>query len=134
MTKSDRLARQTLTSLELFQDISPAAPNDVLRSARVRRLPEETRIVDQGDTGARADAPIEGVIRIRELSTQRVEQRCPCRSAACSPGWARHDRRHLMQRPDSLSGPGVFIPRFARAQALVLAVTISFQQPDGRRR
>src|SRR5665213_3214284 len=58
MTASDHLAPQALASLELFQDLPSAALDDVLTSARVWRLPRETRIFNQGDAG-RAHALLE---------------------------------------------------------------------------
>ena len=72
MTVSDHLAPQALASLELFQDLPSAALDDVLTSARVWRLPRETRIFNQGDAG-RAHALIEGSIRISQSGSDGAQ-------------------------------------------------------------
>jgi CRP-like cAMP-binding protein len=72
MTASDHLAPQALASLELFQDLPSAALDDVLTSARVWRLPRETRIFNQGDAG-RAHALIEGSIRISQSGSDGAQ-------------------------------------------------------------
>jgi len=73
MTANDHLAPRVLASLEFFQDLSPAALDDLMTLARVRRLPRETRIFDQGDTGVRAHALIEGSVRIAQSGSDGAQ-------------------------------------------------------------
>ncbi len=52
--------------MELFLGLLPAARQEVLASARVRRLSRGVRIFNQGDGGVRAHALLEGSVRISQ--------------------------------------------------------------------
>lgn len=67
------LAPQALAALELFDGLSPAALANVLASARVRLLPKETRIFNQGDAGVRAHALIDGSVRISQSGSDGAQ-------------------------------------------------------------
>ncbi|MEO8811821.1 MAG: Crp/Fnr family transcriptional regulator [Caulobacteraceae bacterium] len=53
-----------LSAMELFHGLPASALETVAVAARVRRLPKDMRIFNQGDPDARAHAVIEGVVRI----------------------------------------------------------------------
>ena len=73
MTASGNVATQALATFELFRDLSPAALEDVMSSARVRRLAGNTAIFDQGETEARAHVLIEGNVRISQSGSDGAE-------------------------------------------------------------
>lgn len=52
--------------MELFRGLSGAALDTVLATARVRRLPKDLCVFNQGDDGVRAHAVIEGSVRIAQ--------------------------------------------------------------------
>jgi CRP-like cAMP-binding protein len=66
MNAEPTLRPDTLADMELFQGLPPAALADTMACARTHRLPEETRIFDQGDRAVRAYALIEGGVRISQ--------------------------------------------------------------------
>lgn len=66
MNSDSALAPETLASMELFVDLLPGARQEVLASARVRRLSRGVRIFNQGDGGVRAHALLEGSVRISQ--------------------------------------------------------------------
>lgn len=73
MSAAEYLAPQTLASLDLFQGLAPAALHDVLGLARVRRIPKETRVFNQGDPGVRAHALVEGSVRISQSGSDGAQ-------------------------------------------------------------
>ena len=73
MTASGHLAPHALASFELFRDLSPAALDDVMSSARVRRLAGNTPIFDQGDAEVRAHVLIEGNVRISQSGSDGAQ-------------------------------------------------------------
>lgn len=73
MTASVQIAPQSLASLELFQDLSPAALGDVVASTRMRLLAKGTRIFSQGDPGIRVHALIGGSVRISQSGSDGAQ-------------------------------------------------------------
>lgn len=73
MTASVHVAPHALALFELFRDLSPAALDDVMSSARVRRLAGNTAIFDQGDAEVRAHVLIEGNVRISQSGSDGAE-------------------------------------------------------------
>src|SRR5690606_18250460 len=67
------LTAQALESLELFEGLSQAALDDVLETARVRRLPRDALIFAQGDADARAHALISGGVRIAQSGSDGAQ-------------------------------------------------------------
>ncbi len=59
--------------MELFHDLSPAALDEVMAAARLRRLAKQTRIFDQGDPAERAYALIDGSVRISQAGSDGAE-------------------------------------------------------------
>ncbi len=59
--------------MELFHDLSPAALEEVMAAARLRRLAKQTRIFDQGDPAERAYALIDGSVRISQAGSDGAE-------------------------------------------------------------
>jgi CRP-like cAMP-binding protein len=57
---------QALASMELFTGLPFAALDEVMATGRLRRVPKETRIFNQGDHAERAYALIEGSVRISQ--------------------------------------------------------------------
>jgi CRP-like cAMP-binding protein len=64
MTKNAPLAPQALAAMEVFRGLPSAALDALAAAARVRHLPRETRIFNQGDPGGRAHVVIDGGVRI----------------------------------------------------------------------
>ena len=73
MTASVQIAPQSLASLELFQDLSPAALGDIAESARIRLLAKDARIFNQGDPGVRVHALIDGSVRISQSGSDGAQ-------------------------------------------------------------
>ena len=74
MTRDVQPAPQSLAGMELFRGLPPSAPGlgGGLR-ARVRRLPKDMRIFNQGDDSVRAHAIIEGRVRIAQLGSDGAQ-------------------------------------------------------------
>jgi CRP-like cAMP-binding protein len=66
MNSGAALPPEALASMELFLGLLPAARQEVLASARVRRLSRGVRIFNQGDADVRAHALLEGSVRISQ--------------------------------------------------------------------
>jgi len=73
MTVAFTVAPEVLASMELFHDLSPAALEEVMAAARLRRLAKQTRIFDQGDPAERAYALIDGSVRISQAGSDGAE-------------------------------------------------------------
>jgi CRP-like cAMP-binding protein len=73
MTVAFTVAPEVLASMELFHDLSPAALEEVMAAARLRRLAKQTRIFDQGDPAERAYALIDGSVRISQAGGDGAE-------------------------------------------------------------
>ena len=73
MNAAESLVPQTLASLELFGGLPAPALHDVLGLARVRRIPKDTRIFNQGDPGLRAHALVEGSVRISQSGSDGAQ-------------------------------------------------------------
>jgi len=57
---------RALGSLDLFLDLSPAALTEVTALTRVRHLPKDGRVFEQGEPAERAHALIDGGVRISQ--------------------------------------------------------------------
>ncbi len=73
MTIAFTVAPEVLAAMELFQDLSPAALEEVMAAARVRRLSKQIRIFDQGDPAERAYALIDGSVRISQSGSDGAQ-------------------------------------------------------------
>lgn len=73
MVSDVQIAPPALAAMELFQGLPSAALNTVAAAARVRRLPKDLRIFNQGDEGVRAHAVIEGGIRIAQSGSDGAQ-------------------------------------------------------------
>jgi len=52
--------------MELFRELPPAALDDVIKQARLRRLAKDTRIFEQGSSAGRCHALIDGRVRVAQ--------------------------------------------------------------------
>lgn len=66
MTRETQIPSQSLAAMELFRGLPPSALESAAASARVRRLPKDMRIFNQGDNSVRAHAVIQGGVRISQ--------------------------------------------------------------------
>ena len=73
MTRDAQLAPQSLAAMELFRGLPPSALESAAVCARVRRLPKDMRIFNQGDDGVRAHAVIEGSVRIAQSGSDGAQ-------------------------------------------------------------
>lgn len=73
MPMNIRLAPEALAHMELFLGLPPAGLQVVADSARVRRLPRDARIFNQGDPGVRAHAVLEGGVRITQSGSDGAQ-------------------------------------------------------------
>jgi CRP/FNR family transcriptional regulator, nitrogen oxide reductase regulator len=73
MTSGPHLAPKALAALELFDGLPRTALDAVLASARVRRLPRESIIFNQGDPRVRVHALIEGGVRISQTGSDGAQ-------------------------------------------------------------
>jgi CRP-like cAMP-binding protein len=73
MTRDPQLAPPSLAAMELFHGLPPVALEDGASCARVRRLPKDLRIFNQGDDGVRAHAVIEGCVRVTQSGSDGAE-------------------------------------------------------------
>jgi CRP-like cAMP-binding protein len=64
---------QTLATLELFRELQPSALKMVAAAARMRRLPKDSLVFNQGDDGVRAHAVIEGGVRIAQSGSDGAQ-------------------------------------------------------------
>ncbi|MGB6536353.1 MAG: Crp/Fnr family transcriptional regulator [Xanthobacteraceae bacterium] len=73
MTRDVQLAPQSLAAMELFRGLPLFALDSAAACARVRRLPQDMRIFNQGDDGVRAHAIIEGSVRIAQSGSDGAQ-------------------------------------------------------------
>ena len=73
MIKDAQLAPQSLVAMELFRGLPLPALEAVAACTRMRRLPKEIRIFNQGDDGVRAHAVIEGGVRIAQSGSDGAQ-------------------------------------------------------------
>lgn len=73
MISGSTLTPQDVASLELFLDLSLAALEEIVTSTRVRRLPKESQVFNQGDAGVRAHALIAGSVRISQSGSDGAQ-------------------------------------------------------------
>lgn len=73
MSTTPHVAPQALTTLELFVGLTPSAINNVADAARVRRLPKDVWVFNQGDPGVRAHAVLEGGVRISQSGSDGAQ-------------------------------------------------------------
>jgi CRP-like cAMP-binding protein len=64
---------QTLATLELFRELQPSALKMVAAAVRMRRLPKDTLVFNQGDADVRAHAVIEGGVRIAQTGSDGAQ-------------------------------------------------------------
>jgi CRP/FNR family transcriptional regulator, nitrogen oxide reductase regulator len=73
MISSTQITPQALAQMELFQGLPDVALDTVGAAARVRRLPKDLRIFNQGDEGVRAHAVVEGGVRIAQSGSDGAQ-------------------------------------------------------------
>jgi CRP-like cAMP-binding protein len=66
-------APETVAAMELFHGLPASALAAVATAARLRRLPKDLRIFNQGDDGVRAHAVIEGAVRIAQSGSDGAQ-------------------------------------------------------------
>lgn len=64
---------QDLTGLELLRGISPDALEEARAAVRIRQLPRNTRVFNQGDTDVRAHALLQGSVRISQSGSDGAQ-------------------------------------------------------------
>ncbi|MGN6375915.1 MAG: Crp/Fnr family transcriptional regulator [Sphingomonas sp.] len=69
MSMCDFSVQDALAGLELFQDVSAPILEEVVASARIRVLPRDTKVFDQGQPTERAHALLAGGIRISQAGS-----------------------------------------------------------------
>jgi CRP-like cAMP-binding protein len=62
-----------LTGLELLQGLSPEALEEARAAARIRQLPRNTRVFNQGDMDVRAHALLQGSVRISQSGSDGAQ-------------------------------------------------------------
>jgi CRP-like cAMP-binding protein len=73
MIRDPQLAPQSLAAMELFRGLPTPALEAAAACARVRRLPKDLRIFNQGDDGVRAHAIVEGGVRIAQSGSDGAQ-------------------------------------------------------------
>jgi len=73
MTRDAQIPLQTLAAMELFRGLPLFALESAAACARVRRLPKDRCIFNQGDDGVRAHAIIEGSVRIAQSGSDGAQ-------------------------------------------------------------
>jgi CRP-like cAMP-binding protein len=66
MTANTPSLPPAMASMDLFQDLTPAARAEIMGAARRRHFAKDDRIFDQGDPTGRAHALVEGSVRISQ--------------------------------------------------------------------
>jgi len=66
MNSAAALDPAVLGTLDLFLDLPPAALTEVMALTRVRRLPRDGRVFEQGEPAERAHALVDGGVRISQ--------------------------------------------------------------------
>lgn len=73
MTGPPQIGTEALAVMELFRGLPASALDSAAARARVRRLPRELRIFNQGDAGVRAHAVIKGGVRIAQAGSDGAQ-------------------------------------------------------------
>lgn len=73
MMTSAQLAPQSLAAMELFRGLPPPALAAAAACSRVRRLPKDASVFNQGDAGVRAHAVVEGGVRIAQSGSDGAQ-------------------------------------------------------------
>lgn len=73
MSGTPPIPRRVVSGLELFHGLAAAALDDVLVPARLRHLPKDTRIFNQGDGRVRSHALVEGSVRISQSGSDGAQ-------------------------------------------------------------
>jgi cytochrome c553 len=73
MTRDARFRPQSLAAMELFRGLPSDALESAAACARVRRLPKDMCIFNQGDGSVRAHAIIEGGVRIAQSGSDGAQ-------------------------------------------------------------
>jgi CRP/FNR family transcriptional regulator, nitrogen oxide reductase regulator len=73
MTREPQIPPQSLAAMELFRGLTPTALESAAVCARVRRLPNDMCIFNQGDDSVRAHAVIEGSVRIAQSGSDGAQ-------------------------------------------------------------
>ncbi len=73
MTRDAQIPPQSLAAMELFRGLPPSALESAAACARVRRLPKDMCIFNQGDDSVRAHAIIEGSVRIAQSGSDGAQ-------------------------------------------------------------
>ena len=73
MTRYAQIPPQSLAAMELFRGLPPSALESAAACARVRRLPKDMCIFNQGDDSVRAHAIIEGGVRIAQSGSDGAQ-------------------------------------------------------------
>jgi CRP-like cAMP-binding protein len=73
MTRDAQIPPQSLAAMELFRGLPLSALESAAACARVRRLPKDMCIFNQGDDGVRAHAIIEGSVRIAQSGSDGAQ-------------------------------------------------------------
>src|SRR5665213_2675571 len=73
MTREAQIPSQSLAAMELFRGLPPSALESAAACARVRRLPKDMCIFNQGDDGVRAHAILEGGVRIAQSGSDGAQ-------------------------------------------------------------
>ncbi len=73
MTRDARFRPQSLAAMELFRGLPSDALESAAACARVRRLPKDMCIFNQGDDSVRAHAIIEGGVRIAQSGSDGAQ-------------------------------------------------------------
>lgn len=73
MTRDAQIPPESLAAMELFRGLPPFALELAAACARVRRLPKDRCIFNQGDDGVRAHAIIEGSVRIAQSGSDGAQ-------------------------------------------------------------
>ncbi|WP_158930508.1 Crp/Fnr family transcriptional regulator [Acidisphaera sp. S103] len=73
MIRDAQMPPQTLAAMDLFRELPPAALETAATCARVRRVPKDMCIFNQGDDNVRAHAVIEGSVRITQSGSDGAQ-------------------------------------------------------------
>ena len=72
MGMMDARTNDSLAALQLLKGLPPDALEDVRAAARIRRVPRNARLFNQGDGPVRAHALIDGYIRLKMEEVTRL--------------------------------------------------------------
>src|SRR5689334_25131049 len=73
MTGKEQISAEVLAELELFHGVPASSLDSVAAGARIRRLPKELRIFNQGDPGVWVHTVIKGGVRITQAGSDGAQ-------------------------------------------------------------